>query len=636
MRKLRYKSSGLALLAALLIPVALWAQDEEPTYPEGPTFDGNFELPDVSGVFNPMRVSTQDVQYAGGSVDIPFTLNQRGTVWLAIYETGNTETGATGPGDAVLRLQAQDKFVAVTAGQAFESGSNTISWDGTDADGNDAGAGTYAFDIIAVNNLDKPALAGPSAFTGFTQNLVNTRSNPPEMWVEEFERENAALGGALGDVIRGDLGTDYIANPNAWERWSYRSVVDFEGARTLGGWNIDDQDQDVFWTTHNSGENGGLYKMTINRAAQEFDADLSFGDNGFSANRSDRVMGIEPWGNVVYVAHWDRGDVPFCSIESRDKTTGETIATSEDLTEFYHRVNVDDEGNETVQSDGPSQLGVSPAGVWMTTHWQANITMINHDGEIMWVNRNGDLWGDTISNEEAALLGHARGHRGSNMQIEPDNSGNIVMFTQSGNTRGAQIQVLGRDGTGLFDIFMASSLGPWRPDRTWFLTIHDEDGGDYDGIYKGTQWRLDKQNGDEGDWTADEGTPWGAAATFFIPYELQSGILSADSPTAVSEIDSDIVPESYSLDSAYPNPFNPQTTIEFTVPARTDALVKVDVYNSAGQFVASLVDDNLAPGAYRTTWDGRDAQGQEVSSGVYMYRMTAGTYSATHSVTFLK
>ena len=104
----------------------------------------------------------------------------------------------------------------------------------------------------------------------------------------------------------------------------------------------------------------------------------------------------------------------------------------------------------------------------------------------------------------------------------------------------------------------------------------------------------------------------------------------------MSEIDSDIVPESYSLDSAYPNPFNPQTTIEFTVPARTDALVKVDVYNSAGQFVASLVDDNLAPGAYRTTWDGRDAQGQEVSSGVYMYRMTAGTYSATHSVTFLK
>jgi len=636
MRRLRHKSLGLALLAVLLIPITSWAQDEEPTFPEGPSFDGNFELPDVSGVFDPMRVTTQNVQYTGGSVDIPFTINQRGTVWLAVYETGNTETGASGPGDAVLRLQPQDKFVDVTAGQAFESGANTITWDGINSMGEDAGAGTYAFDIIAVNNLDKPALAGPSSWTGFTQNIVNTRSNPPEMWIAEADRENADLGQVLGDVIRGDLGTDYIANPNALESWSYSSVVDFEGARTLGGMSIDDQDPDIFYTTHNSGDNGGLYKMTINRAALAFESDASFGDNGFSANRSDRIMGNEPWGDIVYVAHWDRGDVPFCSVESRDKTTGEIIASSEDLTEFYTRIDIDDEGNEVVVSLGPSQLGVSPGGVWMTTHGNSNITRIDHDGSILWVNQNGDLFGDSISNEEAALLGHAQGMSGSNMQIEPDNSGNVVFFTQSGNTRGAQIQVLGRDGTGLFDIFMSSSLGPWRPDRTWFLTIHDEDGGDYDGIYKGTQWRLDKQNGNEDDWTADEGVRYGASATFFIPYELKSGILSADSPTAVEELESDIVPESYALDSAYPNPFNPQTTIEFTVPARTDALVKVDVYNSAGQFVASLVDDNLAPGAYRTTWDGRDAQGQEVSSGVYMYRMTAGTYSATHSVTFLK
>ena len=198
------------------------------------------------------------------------------------------------------------------------------------------------------------------------------------------------------------------------------------------------------------------------------------------------------------------------------------------------------------------------------------------------------------------------------------------------------MQVLGRDGSGLFDVHISSDLGPWRADRTWFLTIHDEDGGDYDGIFKGTQWRLDKQNGDGDDWSADEGVKYGAAATFFIPYELQSGILSSDGPTAIVEVERAVLPDSYGLADAYPNPFNPQTTIDFTVPARTRDIVKLDVYNSAGQFVVSLVDEVLAAGAYQTTWDGRDSQGRQVSSGVYMYRMTAGTYSVTHSVTFLK
>ena len=117
MRNLRLSLIGLAL--AVLATGAVWAQEEEQTYPSSVEWDGIFAQPEVSGVFNPMAITVQDVAWDGsGSVGIPFTLNQRATAWVAIYEKGNTETGVTGPAGAWLRLEPQDKFVALTPGTA--------------------------------------------------------------------------------------------------------------------------------------------------------------------------------------------------------------------------------------------------------------------------------------------------------------------------------------------------------------------------------------------------------------------------------------------------------------------------------------------------------------------------------------
>ena len=110
---------------------------------------------------------------------------------------------------------------------------------------------------------------------------------------------------------------------------------------------------------------------------------------------------------------------------------------------------------------------------------------------------------------------------------------------------------------------------------------------------------------------------------FFLPYDAVEGKLGTG-VTAVEEVESAGTPDSYSLSDAYPNPFNPETTIEFGLP--TDGYVKVDVYNTAGQLVNSLVDKDLSAGAYKTTWDAMTEEGQQVSSGVYFYRMEAGEF----------
>ncbi|MFN0158701.1 MAG: immunoglobulin domain-containing protein [Bacteroidota bacterium] len=82
-----------------------------------------------------------------------------------------------------------------------------------------------------------------------------------------------------------------------------------------------------------------------------------------------------------------------------------------------------------------------------------------------------------------------------------------------------------------------------------------------------------------------------------------------------------LVPEEFFLNSNYPNPFNPTTTIQFGIPEA--ATVSVKVYNMLGQEVATLADGTMDGGYYNTVWDGRNMTGIHVGSGVFIYRMNA-------------
>ena len=87
-------------------------------------------------------------------------------------------------------------------------------------------------------------------------------------------------------------------------------------------------------------------------------------------------------------------------------------------------------------------------------------------------------------------------------------------------------------------------------------------------------------------------------------------------------------PKNYVLSiSSYPNPFNPETTIRYTVPSK--GRVSIEVYDAHGMRIATLVDEEKAAGAYTQEWNGRDDEGHAVSSGVYFARMnhTSGTKS---------
>jgi len=86
--------------------------------------------------------------------------------------------------------------------------------------------------------------------------------------------------------------------------------------------------------------------------------------------------------------------------------------------------------------------------------------------------------------------------------------------------------------------------------------------------------------------------------------------------------------------SAYPNPFNPETTVRYTVPSR--GRVTLVVYDARGAHVATLVDAERGAGAYTATWDGRDEAGHPAGSGVYFARLASPSGTRSYKMTLLK
>ncbi len=90
----------------------------------------------------------------------------------------------------------------------------------------------------------------------------------------------------------------------------------------------------------------------------------------------------------------------------------------------------------------------------------------------------------------------------------------------------------------------------------------------------------------------------------------------------------------FALAQNHPNPFNPLTTINFSLPQSEQ--VKLAVYAMDGHRVASLLSDQLPAGAHQVTWNGKNDRGQQVASGTYFYRLQAGANVATKRMVLLK
>lgn len=94
------------------------------------------------------------------------------------------------------------------------------------------------------------------------------------------------------------------------------------------------------------------------------------------------------------------------------------------------------------------------------------------------------------------------------------------------------------------------------------------------------------------------------------------------------------IPENFTLSQNHPNPFNPTCEIGYALP--TDCHVKLSIYNVLAQRVRVLVDEYQDAGNKSVMWDGKDEQGQDVTSGIYFYRIEAGDFSQSKKMVLLR
>jgi hypothetical protein len=113
--------------------------------------------------------------------------------------------------------------------------------------------------------------------------------------------------------------------------------------------------------------------------------------------------------------------------------------------------------------------------------------------------------------------------------------------------------------------------------------------------------------------------------------------------TSITSVEDEELPTVYSLEQNYPDPFNPTTTIKFAIPQDVkrqtrDGLpasgaVRLVVYDILGREVATLVNEVKQPGMYKVEWN---ASSSGIASGVYYYRITAGSFSDTKKLMIIK
>jgi ligand-binding sensor domain-containing protein len=93
-------------------------------------------------------------------------------------------------------------------------------------------------------------------------------------------------------------------------------------------------------------------------------------------------------------------------------------------------------------------------------------------------------------------------------------------------------------------------------------------------------------------------------------------------------------PSIITINGIYPNPFNPSTTISFSLPG--EGFVSLDIYNLHGQKIRSLISRTLNAGSHSAVWDGKDERAMTAASGVYIVRLSTGAITASQRMTLVR
>jgi len=174
------------------------------------------------------------------------------------------------------------------------------------------------------------------------------------------------------------------------------------------------------------------------------------------------------------------------------------------------------------------------------------------------------------------------------------------------------------------------------------VVVHTDMFGYVDGdtvMLSAVIWDMDYASADAYDANVADYAPnwWGTqwVDPNFEKYDMYRGVVLSDKvESGVKEAKPTATASSFRLEQNFPNPFNPTTTIQYSLSEPVN--VKIEIYNVLGRKLATIINAKQTAGLHSVVWNGKDDTGFQVGNGVYFYKLTAGKFSDTRKMILMK
>jgi len=575
---------------------------------------------------------TVQYNFDGTNLEVPITLS--GTPALTFFcvytkdkadEIGPIRNGFLG----WHYVNKIDTALYISPPANIGTGSNTIVWDGKDDEGNLVPAGTYTYYIKGFDNVNsKTIVTNHMKFSWNEMSIIQimdesgsplekpviweggNRTRTPDKDHKRIETIHRKF------TIGGDPDDDSLVES-----------CTMLAADDLGSIALDPKDYSLFWKADGI-DNGNIeirkFLWVPNGAAE---LQTGWGDEGVfafglpgsvpSSELHMPITTVEGGTDIFAVNHDYITGAPESELIYVDMEEG-TETTRVDLADWWVDLADAEQGGQA--GGGPSDVidaGAASIGGPMSglLHLSAHGSCVQQlldpyrmgeaGGDVndltLWINENGDYIGDHNYEEDSVRPWVCNDYNPGPYKYWTATCKYGFAQYPSYNIGATSFGLFAPDGTGIGRFAFAGESTDNKYGHR-FLQY----GSAYDGMY---------QDGN----STGEGRVW-----TFIAHDSIMGIITS-SPVAVE----DAAPAAYNVAQNSPNPFNPTTTIGFTLAEAGN--VAIDVFNVAGQKVDTIVSGFMSAGSHTVTWDA-----SEFSAGVYFYTVKAEEFTKTMKMTLLK
>ena len=609
--------------------------------------------------------------FDGTELSIPFTVaGTPAAVWLVINTNGKADQ-ISGVRNGYLGWHYVNKIdtTIYVSGRADKSpGTTTIVWDGNNQDGNAVPEDTYSYYLWAYDAVTPRVLATDYVQTGHGWDAQYTfmhekgedgllLSKPLLMGVEAhwsivFNVDNYEplwFDVIQGTVFKWTLGSD----PNDSQFYQRTLLPGFEeghandvGGFVAGGPVFNPSDYSTFYVNE---VNIDAKTSTMSKWAWITDGqairdegwlgwdELSWEENGMLIGHWSQKNASITDGNYIYTLVPGLHQKEIAWNKLRCVSFEGEVIFDKMLNDWFYP---DDPNPHAYINGSPHNLDmINPYEMLVVSHTACLMQMISTerlvedaDDEtdmVMWENRNGDYFMDAAYEPDVEpawyCLADDKTIAMRRAAVSIDENGFSLITT--GFYGLVSLGVATQDGTGIADMSFS--------DDTISNDIYEKFGGvvadggtNFDGLYidnTSNVWTGLHPSKPAVDKTAKISDSE-RARTWFVAFDSVGGIISKEGVAPAVE---EAAQAAFAVAQNSPNPFNPTTSISFTIPGADH--VTVDIYNVAGQKVDTLVNDFMDAGTHSVVWN---ASG--FSNGVYFYTVKSGDFSKTIKMTLLK